>query len=40
VAIDLVNSPLTVTGPHPVDPAALSAAVDEAGYQLMAPSLH
>ena len=38
VAIDLPTGALTLTTERPVDPTALWSAVDEAGYQLMAPA--
>jgi copper chaperone len=34
VAVDLEGGALTVTGPAPVDEAAVAAAVEEAGYRL------
>jgi len=34
VTVDLAGGAVTVTGPDPVDEAAVAAAVEEAGYRL------
>ena len=34
VTVDLAGGAVTVTGPVPVDEAAVAAAVEEAGYRL------
>ncbi|TDC19659.1 copper chaperone [Streptomyces sp. 8K308] len=36
VAVDVEAGSMTVTSRHPVDPAAVRAAVEEAGYRLAA----
>lgn len=36
VQVDLSSGAVTVTSDAPLDPAAVAAAVDEAGYQLVA----
>lgn len=38
VAVDLPAGRVSLTAERPVDPRALRAAIDEAGYQLVAPS--
>jgi len=35
VKVDLASGSVTVTSQGPVDPAAVQAAVDEAGYELV-----
>jgi len=35
VQVDLANGTVTVTSEQPVDDAAVAAAVDEAGYELV-----
>jgi copper ion binding protein len=35
VRVDLANGTVTVTSEQPVDDAAVAAAVDEAGYELV-----
>ncbi|MEQ4300293.1 heavy-metal-associated domain-containing protein [Plantactinospora sp. B6F1] len=37
VNVDLASGAVTVTSNDPVDPERLRAAVDEAGYELVAP---
>ena len=37
VEVDLDTGALTVTSSTPIDPAAVAAAVTEAGYDLVAP---
>ncbi|GGF18210.1 heavy-metal-associated domain-containing protein [Williamsia phyllosphaerae] len=37
VEVDLDSGALTVTSSDPIDPAAVAAAVAEAGYDLVAP---
>ncbi len=37
VEVDLDSGALTVTSSDPIDPAAVAAAVTEAGYELVAP---
>lgn len=37
VAVDLASGQVTVTSDNPVDPAAVKAAIDEAGYELVEP---
>jgi len=37
VDVDLTSGTLTVESDRPVDPAAVAAAVEEAGYQVTAP---
>ena len=37
VAVDLPSGAVTVTSDAPLEPAAVAAAVDEAGYQLTGP---
>ena len=37
VEVDLDSGALTVTSSDPIDPAAVAAAVTEAGYDLVAP---
>ncbi|MFI7076272.1 MULTISPECIES: heavy-metal-associated domain-containing protein [unclassified Micromonospora] len=36
VQVDLASGQVTVTSAQPLDPAAVRAAVDEAGYELVA----
>ncbi|MFI7023036.1 heavy-metal-associated domain-containing protein [Micromonospora sp. NPDC049900] len=36
VRVDLASGQVTVTSEQPLDPAAVRAAVDEAGYELVA----
>jgi copper chaperone len=38
VQVDLVSGAVTVTSEAPLDDAAVAAAVDEAGYELVAAS--
>jgi len=35
VDVDLTSGAVTVTSEHPLDPGAVRAAVDEAGYELV-----
>ncbi|QOC93964.1 heavy-metal-associated domain-containing protein [Micromonospora craniellae] len=36
IQVDLATGQITVTSQRPLDPAAVRAAVDEAGYELVA----